>query len=104
MKLNDLLNKDGDRKEFPDWEHKYQTEDAETMPWYHPELDHDLDRSLHEMKIESGSLLDLCTGPGTQAVTDPGSPVGLLDQRRISTWQPISCAITDDKQANAPSC
>ncbi len=61
------LNNDG-RKEFPDWEHKYKTEDVENMPWYHPELDHDLDRSLHDLKIESGSLLDLCTGPGTQAI------------------------------------
>ncbi len=56
------------RREFPDWEHKYRTEDAETMPWYHPELDHDLAVSLEEFKIESGSMLDLCTGPGTQAM------------------------------------
>lgn len=62
--------KDNDekRRTFPDWEHKYQTEDAETMPWYHTELDHDLARSLSELKIASGSMLDLCTGPGTQAM------------------------------------
>jgi 2-polyprenyl-3-methyl-5-hydroxy-6-metoxy-1,4-benzoquinol methylase len=57
-----------ERKEFPDWELKYKTEDAEKMPWYHPELDHDLAGSLSELKIESGSMLDLCTGPGTQAM------------------------------------
>ena len=38
------------------------------MPWYHPALDHDFDSTLKERHILKGAVLDLGTGPGTQAI------------------------------------
>jgi SAM-dependent methyltransferase len=55
-------------REFPDWEKLYKEEKVESMPWFHPALDPDLDRALRDLKIHSGSALDLGTGPGTQAI------------------------------------
>lgn len=53
---------------FPDWEEFYQEKGFEAMPWFHPALDPDLERSLSELRVESGRALDLGTGPGTQAI------------------------------------
>lgn len=53
---------------MPDWEKLYQTEEVETLPWFHPNLDQDLESALDKMNIESGKVLDLGTGPGTQAL------------------------------------
>ena len=50
-----------------DWEKLYRAESVEAMPWYYPGLDPDLKRALKGLKLASGSALDLCTGPGTQA-------------------------------------
>lgn len=50
------------------WENLYRDQDVESMPWYHPELDHDFATVIKEMGIESGEVLDLGTGPGTQAI------------------------------------
>jgi SAM-dependent methyltransferase len=55
-------------REFPDWEKLYREEKVESMPWFHPGLDPDLDRALRDLKIHSGFALDLGTGPGTQAI------------------------------------
>jgi SAM-dependent methyltransferase len=56
------------RREFPDWEKMYVEQAVETMPWFHPELDADLESALDRFSIDSGSFLDLGTGPGTQAI------------------------------------
>jgi len=56
------------KREFPDWEKLYSEEAVESMPWYQPSLDHDIESALKKWKIESGRLLDLGTGPGTQAI------------------------------------
>lgn len=56
------------KRDIPNWENLYRTESVESMPWYHPLLDHDIDRALHCLKIVSCSVLDLGTGPGTQAI------------------------------------
>ncbi|MEE9614959.1 MAG: class I SAM-dependent methyltransferase [Thermodesulfobacteriota bacterium] len=56
------------RRDFKDWENYYRTEKVEAMAWYHPSLDHDFERALLEMDIHTGAVLDLGTGPGTQAV------------------------------------
>ena len=55
-------------KDFPDWETLYKTQKIETMPWYNENLDSDLENELDQRKITSGKLLDLGTGPATQAV------------------------------------
>jgi ubiquinone/menaquinone biosynthesis C-methylase UbiE len=38
------------------------------MPWYNESLDSDLEQELEKRKIKSGKILDLGTGPATQAV------------------------------------
>jgi cyclopropane fatty-acyl-phospholipid synthase-like methyltransferase len=42
--------------------------DVEDIPWYFPSLDPDLEKALDNLNINSGTFLDLGTGPGTQAI------------------------------------
>jgi cyclopropane fatty-acyl-phospholipid synthase-like methyltransferase len=56
-----------DQRQFPTWQDYYQSA-VEQMPWYYPELDPDLKEALDARAIFSGRLLDVGTGPGTQAV------------------------------------
>ncbi len=51
-----------------EWEKFYRETEEKKMPWYYPGLDPDLEAALHEMNITGGSLLDIGTGPGTQAL------------------------------------
>jgi len=53
---------------IPDWEEKYRDEEAETMPWYYPDLDPDFKDALDRLEMISGDALDIGTGPGTQAI------------------------------------
>ncbi|MBL1177394.1 class I SAM-dependent methyltransferase [Pantanalinema sp. GBBB05] len=55
-------------REFPDWEQLYQEKPVETMPWFNPELDPDLEHALIVLDLQSGTFLDLGTGPATQAI------------------------------------
>lgn len=66
--MTDLLGRPRKQGEFPDWEVLYQSQAVETMPWYLEVLDHDLERALTEWGPQQGHLLDLGTGPGTQAM------------------------------------
>ena len=50
-----------------DWESWYRNERVENMPWYNKNLDNDLKRELEDHGIKRGRLLDLGSGPGTQA-------------------------------------
>ena len=52
---------------FPDWEKFYREQNVENMPWFTPVLDEDFVQGLKELNIYSGRVLDLGTGPGTQA-------------------------------------
>lgn len=64
-----------EEQKIPDWEAFYRDEDVETMPWFTPELDFDFAGALKSLKvrsIRSGHVLDLGTGPGTQAVALKG--------------------------------
>lgn len=54
--------------EFPDWEKLYQDKDVESMPWFNPDLDPDLAQALTKLHLQTGDVLDLGTGPGTQAI------------------------------------
>ncbi len=56
------------QREFPDWEQLYQDKAVESMPWFNPALDQDLDQALTQLNLQSGTVLDLGTGPGTQAI------------------------------------
>jgi methylase of polypeptide subunit release factors len=55
-------------KDFPDWNNLYNTQNVETMPWYNENLDSDLEEELERRKIFTGRILDLGTGPATQAI------------------------------------
>ncbi|WP_250125171.1 class I SAM-dependent methyltransferase [Chroococcidiopsis sp. CCMEE 29] len=56
------------QREFPDWEQLYQNQQVESMPWFNPDLDPDLDQALTRLNLHTGAALDLGTGPGTQAM------------------------------------
>jgi cyclopropane fatty-acyl-phospholipid synthase-like methyltransferase len=63
------MNMSEDEKhEFPHWEDLYREQEIESLPWFNPELDEDLEKALGELGLRSGSALDLGTGPGTQAI------------------------------------
>jgi len=51
-----------------DWEKLYATSDVATLPWYNPDLDVDIERALKAHRLNGGRLLDLGTGPATQAM------------------------------------
>jgi SAM-dependent methyltransferase len=53
---------------FPNWEELYRNDTVEKLPWYWPALDPDLDEALARHGVRSGRVLDLGTGPGTQAI------------------------------------
>jgi 2-polyprenyl-3-methyl-5-hydroxy-6-metoxy-1,4-benzoquinol methylase len=55
-------------REFPNWEALYQDKPVETMPWFNPSLDADVENALLTLDLSTGSALDLGTGPGTQAI------------------------------------
>ncbi|MBO0862364.1 MAG: methyltransferase domain-containing protein [Chloracidobacterium sp.] len=57
-----------EKHEFPQWEELYEQQEVESMPWFNPELDEDLEKALDELRLRGGSALDLGTGPGTQAI------------------------------------
>ncbi len=51
------------------WDELYRGRDVETLPWFYPGLDPDFAAALEERDLAPGSaVLDLCTGPGTQAL------------------------------------
>ncbi|MET0388867.1 MAG: class I SAM-dependent methyltransferase [Polyangiales bacterium] len=53
---------------FPNWHELYRDQTAESLPWYYPGIDPDLDRALNARHLTSGRALDLGTGPATQAM------------------------------------
>ncbi|MBI4711003.1 MAG: class I SAM-dependent methyltransferase, partial [Candidatus Omnitrophica bacterium] len=57
-----------EERKIQDWEALYREQDVERMPWFTPELDSDFVRTLKDLKIRSAHVLDLGTGPGTQAI------------------------------------
>ncbi len=63
------------------WERLYEDEDVEALPWYYPGLDPDFETALVKYEIDIGEVLDLCTGPGTQAMAlaDQGFSVTAMD-------------------------
>ena len=51
-----------------DWEKLYATTDVETLPWYTSGLDPDIERAFKAHRLQAGRILDLGTGPATQAM------------------------------------
>jgi 2-polyprenyl-3-methyl-5-hydroxy-6-metoxy-1,4-benzoquinol methylase len=56
------------KREFPDWEQLYRDTEVESMPWFNPGLDPDYEKALTQLNIQTGTALDIGTGPGTQAI------------------------------------
>ncbi len=54
-------------RQFPAWEEFYRTQPTESMPWFYPTLDPDVERAVARHDI-TGRALDLGAGPGTQAI------------------------------------
>lgn len=50
------------------WEKLYQEQAVESMPWFNSELDSDIEKSLTKLNLTTGNVLDVGTGPGTQAI------------------------------------
>ncbi len=50
------------------WEGLYATSDVASLPWYTPELDADFERALATHRLGGKRILDLGTGPATQAM------------------------------------
>lgn len=53
---------------FPSWEDLYKAQSVTTMPWYFAALDPDLLQALRAHGVAKGRVLDVGTGPGTQAM------------------------------------
>lgn len=52
----------------PGWDQRYREMPVEQMPWFFPMLDPDMGAALEARGIHAGRVLDLGTGPGTQAI------------------------------------
>ncbi len=53
---------------LPDWDAYYRENEVQAMPWFSAELDPDVSGALEGLGVSEGDLLDLGSGPGTQAV------------------------------------
>src|SRR5689334_24908940 len=53
---------------FPNWEELYRAGAVESLPWYWPSIDPDLESALARHGVAKGRALDQGTGPGTQAI------------------------------------
>lgn len=50
------------------WERLYRSSDVTQLPWYHPGLDPNIEAALAARKLDHVRVLDLGTGPATQAL------------------------------------
>jgi cyclopropane fatty-acyl-phospholipid synthase-like methyltransferase len=50
------------------WDELYQQAAVEEMPWFYAKLDGDIEGILGKLKIARGAVLDIGSGPGTQAI------------------------------------
>ena len=54
-----------------EWEQYYQNEQdksEKSSAWFYPELDPDVEKSLNNFNLSTGSVLDIGAGLGTQAI------------------------------------
>ena len=51
-----------------DWEEVYKNNRVDELPWFRKKLDRDFKNELADRRIRKGDVLDLGTGPGTQAL------------------------------------
>ncbi|HUB05645.1 MAG TPA: class I SAM-dependent methyltransferase [Myxococcales bacterium] len=53
---------------FPSWNDLYAETPVERLPWFLPTLDPDFARALAARQLAAGRVLDIGSGPGTQAI------------------------------------
>jgi SAM-dependent methyltransferase len=56
------------KRAFPNWDELYGAQAVEGLPWFYAGLDPDLEHALSAQSVARGRVLDLGTGPGTQAL------------------------------------
>ena len=64
MGSNTMAEKQG----TSDWKKLYDNVNPEELPWFSENLDNDLEYILRKTNIVKGDVLDIGTGPGTQAI------------------------------------
>ncbi|MBF0311042.1 MAG: class I SAM-dependent methyltransferase [Magnetococcales bacterium] len=64
LRSNKLLGPEG---QYPTWEELYASEPVEELPWYWELLDKDVARAIEDYPPPGKEVLDLGSGPGTQA-------------------------------------
>jgi cyclopropane fatty-acyl-phospholipid synthase-like methyltransferase len=81
-------------RQLPNWVQIYRDSPVESMPWFKLDLDPDVDAALTRLNLQTGTVLDIGTGPGTQAIE--------LAQRGFQvTATDISDAAIEGAQAKA---
>ncbi|HEY2588991.1 MAG TPA: class I SAM-dependent methyltransferase [Tepidisphaeraceae bacterium] len=90
----------------PDWEAVYRHGPVEQLPWFYPQFDPDMAWAFHLLDIRVPCILDLGTGPGTQAIelarrgfdvtgTDISATVIAQAQRRAAAMG-VACKFFQD--------
>ncbi len=51
-----------------EWNDVYRKTPVEKLPWFFADLDPDFDQALQAIAGDTKRVLDICTGPGTQAI------------------------------------
>jgi SAM-dependent methyltransferase len=59
---------DTSQKKLPNWYTCYEKSDVKSLPWYFTQLDPDIFDILARLNLVGGTLLDLGTGTGHQAI------------------------------------
>lgn len=74
---------------FDSWDALYRERAVEDMPWFIPVLDPDLERALVDYALDGARVLDLGTGPGTQAIAlaERGAKVTATDISAVAIEQ-----------------
>lgn len=57
-----------EKQSSSEWNKMYDDLNPEDLPWFSTNLDHDLEDVIKELNIAEGAVLDIGTGPGTQAI------------------------------------
>jgi len=89
-----------------DWEAVHRFGPAERQPWFYPKLDPDMAWAFHLLGVRVPAILDLGTGPGTQAIelarrgfdvtgTDI-SATAVAEAQRRATAMGVACKFVQD--------
>lgn len=94
-----------------DWEAVHRYGPVESQPWFYPRLDPDMAWAFHFLGIRVPTVLDLGTGPGTQAIelarrgfdvtaTDISS-IAIAEAERRARAEGVACKFIQDDILNS---